>query len=105
MSEVLLYCRDVSNLPFVSVLRTAASCCQVPLLEGFVVSNNFKDIILQRLCEDESLVPMVSVPSCARMALHQLNREASTTQKNDWDLGKREMIIACFRGCVWDGKK
>lgn len=45
VSEVLLYCSDRSYLPFVSVLRTPASSCQICFLEGLIVSN--KDIILQ----------------------------------------------------------
>lgn len=73
MSEVLLYCSNMSNLPFVSVLRTAVSCCQLWLLEGLIVSDNYKDIILQRLCEDESLMLMAYILSHACMPLHQLN--------------------------------
>lgn len=73
MSGVLLYCSNMSNLPFVSVLWTAVSCCQLQFLEGLIVSNNYKDIVLQRLCEDESLLLMAYIPSHACMALHQLN--------------------------------
>lgn len=47
---------------------------------------------------------MAYVSSCSCVALHQLSYEASTTQKNNLDLGKRQIIIAFFRGCIWGGK-
>lgn len=49
MCEVLLYCSNMTNLPFASGLWAAASSCQLWFLEGLIVSNNNKDIALQRL--------------------------------------------------------
>lgn len=49
MCEVLLYCSNMTNLPFASVLWAAGSSCQLWFLEGLMVSNKCKDSAFQRL--------------------------------------------------------